>query len=146
MLLDTLRKEASEGNGKSAYALALAYDPSSVRMPVWAREQLGVSDDKAVPLYREAYEILQTNAAAGDGEAMHLIAIYFQSGCPPVAQDFGKFILWTKKAFDAGYLFAANDLYSFHANRKGEGYDVDKAKYYLEVLKTHDLLVIEIQP
>ncbi len=58
---------------------------------------------------------------------MHLIAMYFQTGTPPVSKDMHLFKMWTDKAADAGCVVLDN-LLAIYGNSKSEFYDPDKVR------------------
>jgi len=87
--------------------------------------------------------MLQLDANTGNGEAMHLVAMYYQCGYPPVKSDAKLCLEWCERAFNAGYIFAANDIYSIHSESKdSQFYDPEKAAYYWDIMNRADLCFV----
>ena len=99
----TLRQQFENGHGKSGYMLAILYDPGTVVTSAEVKQALGVSSEKAAEYYEKAFNVLHREADAGDAESMYLVALYFQSGIPPVSLDMDKYETWKNKAVKAGY-------------------------------------------
>jgi TPR repeat protein len=143
-LLSDLKSSMELGNGSDGYLLALLCDPDSTILPPHLKAAFQTSTSDSRDRYEMAYNALLKNANGGDGEAMHLVSTYFQTGLPPVAPNIGQCVEWCNRAFEAGYLFAANDLYSLYSSRNGRFYDPVKASFFLDILENRGLRVVEV--
>lgn len=140
--IEQLERLSAQGSGIAGYTLALVYDPGNTFVPEKLKWQISASEETAMKLYRRAFYLLLKEAEEGDGEAMHLVAMYYQSGYPPVSFEFDKFIEWNERAFAAGYIFAANDLYSTYANEQSKFFDREKARRVWDILEATNMRVI----
>lgn len=96
--IDTLTKEFSQGNGKSAYMLALLNNVREDLMPLDLQRKFGFSEEISLSWYRKAFPLLISQAEELDTEAMHFVAIYYQCGIPPVAANTKLMETWTLRA------------------------------------------------
>jgi TPR repeat protein len=110
--------------------------------PEW-EEHIGASEEVYKQVSAESYRALLELAESGDAVAMHNIGQYYQSGQHPVTCDSEKCLAWCERAFQAGNIFAANDLYSAYAE-PGANHDPERAKYYLEILEEADMRFVTI--
>ncbi|EEF57845.1 hypothetical protein Cflav_PD0827 [Pedosphaera parvula Ellin514] len=134
LLMQSLERELANGNGRAGFLLANAYglDNSFFKHELGA--PLKPDFEKALHFFKLSFPALCKEAELGNGEAMHLVGIYYQGGTPPVARDSAQHMVWSHRAFEAGYIPAANDLYSYYSNKNSEVYDQEKAAYYLKIL------------
>ena len=68
------------------------------------------SDDDAEAKFRHAFQILTQEAETGNGEAMYILALYYQTGLPPVTINQELAFQRLKRSFNAGYLPAGPEL------------------------------------
>jgi TPR repeat protein len=115
-------------------ALSTALNPDNTLYPPEWRQRVGASESEYRRWSTDTFRLLQAAAAQGDGESMHLIAQYYQVGQPPIGKDVGACIDWLLRAVDAGFTFAANDLYSLYAEPGSKLFDPEKAQKYLGLL------------
>lgn len=101
--IEILKKQFSEGHGKSAYLLGLVLDPNTVVVSDEIKKDIGSSDESAIKYYKLAFDRLLEEANNGNAESMHLVASYYQEGCPPVEIDNEKYKLWLNRAKNAGF-------------------------------------------
>lgn len=139
-----LRKAFEEGDAKAGYALSCYIDPQNEVVPLPWRQRIGTSEQEYRRVIVEVFGLLEEAAANGDGESMHLVGQFYQSGTPPVLHDMELFRVWCERAVAAGYTFAANDLFSIYSNSTSRFFDPDKARSCLEMLKAADLLFVPI--
>lgn len=64
---------------------------------------IGATHEKSIKYFQTAYPILMREALSGNGRSMHMVAIYYQAGFPPVSHDAGQYEHWKNKAITAGY-------------------------------------------
>ena len=113
-LLKVLETQFRNGDYKAGFELGTLVDPENEVIQLKLRQEFGVSSSELVRIHERTFDLLQEAASTGDGEAMHLIAIYYQSGTPPVEHSMEACREWCERALEAGFLFAANDLYTYH--------------------------------
>ena len=141
-MVKTLENASGAGDGKAALELAYLLCPHGERVLPLPEGVQEISHEKWLELSARAFELLLQEAANGDGQAMHYIALFYQGGDPPVASDFAKFVEWTQKAVAAGYVFAANDLYAIYANPELEWHDPEKAQQMSDLLAKFAMRVV----
>lgn len=101
--VETLRLQFDQGHGKSGYLLALLITPGTLGIPADVQEYLQPTNEKAAECYIRAYDRLLHEAQHGDAESMYLVALYYQSGLPPVSIDDKQYHHWRNQAIRAGY-------------------------------------------
>ena len=126
--LEILKQEFSAGSGKAGYTLHILYS-EGVNLPEEIKAVIGVSDLVAIEYYVKAFDLLMKEAEVGDGESMHLGAMYYQGGPPPGRNDKDLFKFWTDKAVEAGYL-VLDDLLAIYWDPKSKFFDPKKAKQF----------------
>lgn len=122
-----LESEFQMGNGKAGYQLSIIYSEGNTFIPQEVYTAIGGSDKKALDYLTKSFSRLVKGAETGDGECMHLIAMYYQDGVAVVSRDKLQFKLWTEKAVNAGYEGALEDLMGIYGNPKSEFYNEEKA-------------------
>ena len=114
-----------DGCGKSGYALAFMYAEGN-QLKEEIKSAIGVSDKLALSYFVRSFSLLEREAEAGDGESMHLIAMYYQTGTPPVSPDQDLFKHWTDRSAAAGYA-VLDDLLAIYGDPKSKHYSLEKA-------------------
>lgn len=137
-----LRNRLKAGDAKAAYALSVYLNPHNEAIPLAWRKSLGASKEELLSTLTEAFRLLSLEADRGDGEAMHLIGQYYQTGSPPVSHSMEAFRDWCERAVAAGNLFAANDLYSIYAEPGSRFRDVVKARHYFNIIESAGVRVV----
>lgn len=100
--IDRLEQSFATGDGKSGYFLSTIFGGLIVDNPDVARYLAGFK--KLELQYAErAFPILLAEAEAGDPYSMHLVAIYYQTGYPPVTPDSHLSEKWKQKAISHGF-------------------------------------------
>lgn len=132
-VIDGLDHQFQNGNGKAGYMLSVLHSEGNTLVPQPIRDALGLSDKKAMDYTIKSYHLLRNEAELGDGESMHLLAQYYQTGMPPVSQDRDLFKLWTDRAAEAGYVCLEN-LLAIYGSRTSEFYDPEKARRLRDLL------------
>jgi TPR repeat protein len=101
--VNVLKEQFERGHGKSGFQLAFIFDPCNTVVPDEIKHHLGVSEERSAEYFTLAFEILLSEAEAGNSESMYLVSQYYQTGTPPVAEDVEKSMYWKNKAIQAGY-------------------------------------------
>lgn len=91
------------GQGDAGFMLGVLYSPDNAILSKPVMHALGASHEKSKECLVSGYSHLIREASAGNGRSMHLIAIYYQGGLPPVSHDIAQYEYWKEKAIDAGY-------------------------------------------
>lgn len=81
-----LKAQCSLGSGKAGFVLALILGEGFMRGPLEVRQALALRSDERIKYSDEAFVLLHDEAMLGDGEAMHFLAIYYQTGQTPLSQ------------------------------------------------------------
>jgi hypothetical protein len=138
--IEQLERCFNAGDGAAGWKLSMIYSPSNVIIPETVKAQLPSSQERETKYLSEAFPVLLKNAAEGDGNAMHLIGIYYQCGSPVTPVDIDACRDWNERSYAAGFLFAGNDLYTLYIqNKDSKYYNPERAKEILSVLNKHDL-------
>jgi hypothetical protein len=124
--ISRLESLVAQGEGKACFELSLFCSPV-INMPLVLAQPV-LTEERGLELVIQGYPLLMEEAEQGDGEAMALIAIYYQSGWPPVECDMQKFYEWQEKAFAAGYRYSAIELYYHYSNPSS--YNAERAEFY----------------
>jgi TPR repeat protein len=122
-----LEKAFQKGDGKAGYNLATIYSPSCCFVPEEVQQKIGASEERSLEYMTKSFGLLKREAKRGDAESMHLVALYYQCGTPPVSEDRDLCLEWNEKAFAAGCVIAADDLLAYYGNPKSVYYDEQKA-------------------
>jgi hypothetical protein len=139
-VVSELERRFQNGDGKAGWTLSLVFSPNCAFISDSIKAQLPSSSEKENKLLTEAFPVLLRNAAEGDGEAMHLLGIYYQCGSPVTPVDIDACRDWNERSYAAGYLFAGNDLYTLYTeNKESKYYNPERAREILAVLNKHDL-------
>ena len=104
----------------------LFFSEGNALMSDEVKSAICVSDTMALDYFIRSYELLKKEAQAGNGESMHLIAMYYATGLPPVGRDKDQVKMWTDKAASAGYV-VLDDLLAIYGDKKSAFYDPVKA-------------------
>jgi TPR repeat protein len=105
---------------------------------VYPVEDVPTDEKKSEELALIAKEKLEQLSAAGDGEAMRMLAsIYLGHWHPVHEKSVEKAEQLLLKAYEANCYFAANDLAIFYI-----GSDIEKAKFWYQEAERHDCRVI----
>jgi TPR repeat protein len=123
------KKGIKQKDGVSAYQLGLIYHPASVGCET-VKKSLKLSNQ----YFELAVDFFKDKIKENDCEAMHWLGLCYQLG-QGVSQDFNKSIYWLEQAFDRGYLFSANDLFSYYSQEDKGWFDACKARKFYQVLK-----------
>jgi TPR repeat protein len=137
-----LKKLFEDGDARAGYALTVYLDPDNEAIPPGWRQRSGASASECRRVCVETFRLLQEAANKGDGESMHLVAQFYQTGMPPVPRDMESFRDWCERAVAAGYTFAANDLYSLYSDPQSKFFAPDKARRFMDVINRADTRVV----
>lgn len=124
-----LRTMFEAGDAKAGYALCVYIDPYNEVIPLSWRQLVGASEHEYQLVCIKTFGLLEIAAENGDGESMHLLAQYYQTGTPPVRQDMESFRSWCQRAVAAGYSFARYDLCSLYADPSSYSIELDRDRY-----------------
>lgn len=91
------------GDGDAGFILGHLFSPYNVILSDTVKAAIGTGHEKSTDYFKNAYPMLMQEALAGNGRSMHLIAIYHQSGLPPVSHNLAQYEHWKNKAIEAGY-------------------------------------------
>jgi hypothetical protein len=87
------------GSGKAGYMLTMILGEGLMLGPPKVREAMATRNDERIRYYNESFVLLHEEALAGDGEAMHFLAQYYQCGAPPLNRSvMAMFYFWVNKA------------------------------------------------
>jgi hypothetical protein len=87
------------GSGKAGYMLTMILGEGFMLGPPEVREAMAARGEEQMRYYNESFVLLHEEAIAGDGEAMHFLAQYYQCGAPPLNQSvMPMFYFWVNKA------------------------------------------------
>lgn len=92
-----------QGQGDAGLILGFLYSPDNVVLSDKVKLEIGATHERSISYFQAAHPVLMREALAGNGRSMHLIAIYYQSGLPPVSHDPAQYEYWKNKAIEAGY-------------------------------------------
>ena len=124
--ISRLEALVAQGSRKACFALSF-FCGGKIIMPL-TLTQPPLPEERGWELLTQGYPLLMQEAEQGDGEAMALIAIYYQSGWPPVDCDMRKYYEWLEKAFAAGYPYSAIELYYYYSGPSSP--DAERAEFY----------------
>jgi hypothetical protein len=102
-VLTKCEKALAKGHGDAGFILGCLFDPDNTVLSDTVRQAIGATHEKSRRFFEEGYSQLMREALAGNGRSMHLIAIYYQGGTPPVSCDLAQYEHWKQKAIAAGY-------------------------------------------
>lgn len=142
-IVTKLQFDYGKGLGKSGFLLASLLCPYSVVLTDHQKELFEVSETRQREVYSRSFGYLVDEAEMNDGEAMHFLSLYYQSGIPPVTPNLNDSVMWLEKSFNAGFLFAANDLYSIYSNNQSTLFDSIKSQNYLNILEENNIRFVE---
>ncbi len=92
------------GSGKAGYHLSLLLGEGLVVGSPAVRAHLASRTSDQMRCLIGAFSLLHEEALNGDGEAMHFIAHYYQSGLPPLKMAVrNMFEFWVRRARAAGF-------------------------------------------
>jgi TPR repeat protein len=91
------------GKGDAGFMLGSLFSPENEILSNAVKVGIGASHEKSRSYFEEAFSVLMREALAGNGRSMHMIAVYYQSGLPPVSYDIAQYEHWKNKALNAGY-------------------------------------------
>jgi hypothetical protein len=92
-----------QGRGEAGFMLATLFNPENVVLSDSVKSGIGATNEQSKVYYEQAYQLLMREALSGNSKSMHMVAIYFQAGLPPVGHDSSKYEYWKNKAIAAGY-------------------------------------------
>jgi TPR repeat protein len=92
-----------QGQGEAGFILGFLHSPDNVILSDKVKLEIGATQEKAIGYFQAAYPVLTREALTGNGKSMHLIALYYQIGLPPVSHDQTQYEHWKNKAIEAGY-------------------------------------------
>lgn len=101
--LAKIEEEFRQGQGDAGFILGFLYSPDNAALSDKVKLEIGASHAKSIKYFEAAHPMVMREALAGSGRSMHLIALYYQNGFPPVAQDTSQYESWKNKALKAGY-------------------------------------------
>lgn len=116
----------AQGSGKACFELSGFGE--GINLPDAVTKGLLLSEERQLELIIQGYPLLMQEAKQGDGEAMTLIAIYYQAGWPPVECDMRKYYEWHEKAFAAGQRYSAIELYCYYS--APSSFNAERAEFY----------------
>ena len=106
-----LERELASGNGKAGFVLHHLLGKGFLGGSEEARNYLRQLALDETEILERSFALLHEQAINGDGEAMHFIALYFQSGLPPLTKPVASmFQYWVRKAQATNY---GRDQYQF---------------------------------
>jgi len=108
-VIEKFEEALKQGEGEAGFMLGYFASPDSA-LSERIKSEIGASREKSVDYFRKGYAVLMREASAGNGRAMHLIAMYYQSGLPPVSCDSEQYEYWINKAREVGYRGAGGQL------------------------------------
>lgn len=96
--IDRLRELFNGGSGVAGFCLAILLCPGLVGGTLEVRAYLSQFGDECEALYRKSFPLLTQNAETGSTEAMNCLAIYYQTGLPPVERSLDTMRMWDERA------------------------------------------------
>jgi len=96
-------KAFRRGQGDAGFILGCLFNPDNMMLSDTVKQEIGATHEKSRTYFKAAHSILMHEALAGNGRSMHMIAVYYQSGLPPVSYDSEQYEYWKNKALNAGY-------------------------------------------
>ena len=102
-VIERFEEAFRHGNGDAGFILGHLFSPYNVILSDTVKAAIVTSHEKSKDYFKNAYPMLMREALTGNGRSMHLIAIYYQSGLPPVSHDPTQYEHWKNKALNAGY-------------------------------------------
>ena len=82
-----LERQLALGSGKAGFILHILAGGGLVVGSPEARNYLSQSELNEVEILEQSFPLLHDEALKGDGQAMHFLAHYYQSGLPPLAKS-----------------------------------------------------------
>jgi len=135
--LALLKRLAKKGDALALLDLSTRY--YSTEGYVYPVEQIEPDHAYSEELFFKAKESLEELTADGSGEAMRMLAnIYLGAWGPYIERSIEKAENLLLESIEANHFFSANELASMYIGR-----DAEKAKYYYQMAKEHDCLVIK---
>ena len=132
-----LKKLAKKGDALALLDLSTRY--YSTEGYVYPVEHIEPDHAYSEELFFKAKESFEKLAADGSGEAMRMLAnFYLGAWGPYIERSIEKAETLLLESIEAKNYFSANELASMYLGR-----DLKKAKYYYQMAKEHDCLVIK---
>ena len=131
--LADLRAQMDAGSGVAAFELSQLVSKGCV---VWSAEiakQIAISESEERELQLHTFRLLTQNAGEGNGNAMYLLGMYYQTGMEPAEVNILEWIAWLEKALAAGYLPAASELKVIYLSCK-DHLDANRAKLMRDII------------
>jgi TPR repeat protein len=130
-------------NAGAAYWLGLLYEPDGKFSNEIVESYRPRDLSRSSECYHRSLEWYRRDAQRGSAEALHSLANFYMLGLC-VEADVGKALALLQESFDRGFLFAANDLYTLHADPNSSVFDQDKARVFLDVLERNQIRVVSV--
>ena len=143
LAVEQLQAEYDRGDYIAGWHLMSVFRPGNMVYPEAWRTRVGASESKCHALSVDVFERAMQLAAGGDGRAMHVVATYYQGGNLVVAPDCKQHLDWCVRAVEAGFIHAANDLYTHYACPSKDN-NPELAQHYLDLLEAHNARLVTI--
>jgi hypothetical protein len=99
-----LEEQLGLGSGKAGFTLQFLLGDGVIIGSPEARAYLVQLKLDRTHILETSFPLLHDQAMAGDGEAMHHLALYYQNGFPPLSQSFiSMYHYWVEKARRTDY-------------------------------------------
>ena len=144
LALDFVRAAYEQGDALAAQALAQIHDSDwTFANEELTRSSLREVDRQAAERYfAEAMRRFVVAAESGDARSMWYLAVAHYGGGPGMDPDADRHHEWAVKAYEAGHVFAANDLIGPFADPHSPHFDLDRARECFAALERAGARVI----
>jgi hypothetical protein len=87
-LISYLERQFKLGSGKAGFCLGQILAEGLMLGPAEVRDAMAARAADGLHYLKRSFELLHAEALAGDGEAMHCLALYYQGALPPLKTSF----------------------------------------------------------